>query len=158
VHLPTNCARRRESARGYHRVLRVARTLADLDGEDGVRRSHFAEALAYRALADELRQGHDWAAKPIRLERRAARHVASGPVIRRENLARIGGGHRPVLWNWCRVALSAAIGFGFKINRKRFHHPVMHDVGTDQDRQFDDLAVVKMASQLGEDIVGYQGR
>jgi magnesium chelatase family protein len=44
------------SARGYHRVLRVARTLADLDGEDAVRRVHFAEALAYRTLADELRR------------------------------------------------------------------------------------------------------
>jgi magnesium chelatase family protein len=46
----------RLSARGYHRVLRVARTLADLDGEDVVRRVHFAEALAYRTLADELRR------------------------------------------------------------------------------------------------------
>ena len=46
----------RLSARGYHRVLRVARTLADLDGEDAVRRVHFAEALAYRALADDMRR------------------------------------------------------------------------------------------------------
>ena len=46
----------RLSARGYHRVLRVARTLADLDGEESVRRVHFAEALAYRALADEIRR------------------------------------------------------------------------------------------------------
>jgi magnesium chelatase family protein len=46
----------RLSARGYHRVLRVARTLADLDGEEPVRRVHFAEALAYRALADEIRR------------------------------------------------------------------------------------------------------
>src|SRR5947209_3886253 len=46
----------RLSARGYHRVLRVARTLADLDGEELVRRVHFAEALAYRALTDELRR------------------------------------------------------------------------------------------------------
>jgi magnesium chelatase family protein len=36
------------SARGYHRVLRVARTLADLDGEEDVRRIHVAEALSYR--------------------------------------------------------------------------------------------------------------
>lgn len=36
------------SARGYHRVLRVARTIADLDGEAQIRRPHLAEALAYR--------------------------------------------------------------------------------------------------------------
>jgi magnesium chelatase family protein len=36
------------SARGYHRILRVARTLADLDGETAVRRRHVAEAISYR--------------------------------------------------------------------------------------------------------------
>jgi magnesium chelatase family protein len=36
------------SARGYHRVLRVARTIADLAGEDLVRRPHVAEAVSYR--------------------------------------------------------------------------------------------------------------
>ncbi len=36
------------SARGYHRVLRLARTLADLDGEDKLLSVHIAEALAYR--------------------------------------------------------------------------------------------------------------
>lgn len=46
----------RLSARGYHRVLRVARTLADLDGADQVSRSHLAEALSYRALGDDLRR------------------------------------------------------------------------------------------------------
>jgi len=44
------------SARGYHRVLRVARTLADLDGTEKVGRVHLAEALSYRALADEMRR------------------------------------------------------------------------------------------------------
>jgi magnesium chelatase family protein len=42
----------RLSARGFHRVLKVARTLADLDREAGVRRIHVAEALSYRAYAD----------------------------------------------------------------------------------------------------------
>lgn len=42
----------RLSARGYHRVLRVARTLADLDAAERVGRLHLAEALSYRALAD----------------------------------------------------------------------------------------------------------
>lgn len=36
------------SARGYHRTLRVARTLADLDGVQSVARIHIAEALSYR--------------------------------------------------------------------------------------------------------------
>ena len=36
------------SARGYHRVLRVARTLADLDRREQVARIHIAEALSYR--------------------------------------------------------------------------------------------------------------
>lgn len=38
----------RLSARGYHRVLRVARTLADLEGAADVRRLHIAEALSFR--------------------------------------------------------------------------------------------------------------
>jgi len=46
----------RLSARGYHRVLRVARTLADLDVAEKIGRVHLAEALSYRALADEVRR------------------------------------------------------------------------------------------------------
>ncbi len=42
--------RMRLIARGYHRVLCVARTLADLDGSDGVNRVQIAEALAYRRI------------------------------------------------------------------------------------------------------------
>ena len=38
------------TARGYHRVLRVARTLADLAGSEPVRRTHVAEALTYRRV------------------------------------------------------------------------------------------------------------
>ena len=41
----------RLSARGYHRVLRVARTLADLSGQETVGRVHIAEALSYRRRA-----------------------------------------------------------------------------------------------------------
>ena len=40
--------RLRLSARGYHRVLKVARTLADLEGAASVTRRHIAEALSYR--------------------------------------------------------------------------------------------------------------
>jgi magnesium chelatase family protein len=36
------------SARGYHRVLRVARTIADLAGASDVRKPHVAEAVSYR--------------------------------------------------------------------------------------------------------------
>ena len=42
----------RLTARGYHRVLKVARTLADLDGEDAIGRIHLSEALLYRSRAD----------------------------------------------------------------------------------------------------------
>ena len=41
----------RLSARGYHRVLRVARTLADLAGAEQIGRIHIAEALSYRRIA-----------------------------------------------------------------------------------------------------------
>lgn len=36
------------SARAYHRILRLARTLADLEGLDAVKRRHIAEAVSYR--------------------------------------------------------------------------------------------------------------
>ena len=39
------------SARGYHRVLKVARTIADIDAEDVVTERHVAEALRYRPVA-----------------------------------------------------------------------------------------------------------
>jgi len=42
------------SARGYHRILKVARTLADLDGVSAVGRIHLAEAISYRIAGDRL--------------------------------------------------------------------------------------------------------
>ena len=42
----------RLTARGYHRVLKVARTLADLDNQEQIKRIHLAEALSYRAQED----------------------------------------------------------------------------------------------------------
>jgi magnesium chelatase family protein len=39
------------SARGYHRVLRVARTIADLDEAETVQKHHLAEALSFRIPA-----------------------------------------------------------------------------------------------------------
>ncbi|MEY8838838.1 YifB family Mg chelatase-like AAA ATPase [Cribrihabitans sp. XS_ASV171] len=39
------------SARAYHRILRVARTIADLDASETVRRPHVAEALSFRISA-----------------------------------------------------------------------------------------------------------
>jgi magnesium chelatase family protein len=36
------------SARGYHRVLKLARTIADLTGDERVQAAHVAEALPYR--------------------------------------------------------------------------------------------------------------
>jgi magnesium chelatase family protein len=46
--LSTAATRMGISARGYHRILRVARTIADLDGVPHMEASHVAEALRYR--------------------------------------------------------------------------------------------------------------
>ena len=40
----------RLSARGYHREMRVARTIADLAGKDEIDAMHVAEAVGYRSL------------------------------------------------------------------------------------------------------------
>ncbi len=42
------------SARAYHRILRVARTIADFEGCDSVTAAHIAEAIAYRKLDRKL--------------------------------------------------------------------------------------------------------
>ncbi len=42
------------SARGYHRILKVARTIADLAGTAEVDRDHIAEALSYRTAGRQL--------------------------------------------------------------------------------------------------------
>jgi magnesium chelatase family protein len=38
------------SARAYHRVLKVARTIADLAGRDAIAPAHLSEAIGYRRL------------------------------------------------------------------------------------------------------------
>ena len=42
------------SARAYHRIMKVARTLADLDGATRTGRIHVAEAISYRIAGERL--------------------------------------------------------------------------------------------------------
>jgi magnesium chelatase family protein len=38
------------SARAYHRILKVARTIADLEGEERINAKHLTEAVCYRSM------------------------------------------------------------------------------------------------------------
>jgi len=55
------------SARGLHKILKVARTAADIEGSAGIRREHLAEAIAFRSLESKY-----WGTRP------AARGAGSG--------------------------------------------------------------------------------
>ena len=55
----------RLTARGYHRVLRVARTIADLAGAQSVARAHVAEALSYGGCRICIRAQSAWIAPPF---------------------------------------------------------------------------------------------
>jgi magnesium chelatase family protein len=60
--LQTAAERLALSARGYHRVLKVARTIADLEESNQVAPSHVAEALRYRPLTKSETTPHNGAA------------------------------------------------------------------------------------------------
>lgn len=45
------------SARAYHRILKVARTIADLEGEERIREPHLLEAIGYRAADQRFWNG-----------------------------------------------------------------------------------------------------
>ena len=42
------------SARAYHRIIKVARTIADLEGEERVRTPHLLEAIGYRSMDQKI--------------------------------------------------------------------------------------------------------
>ena len=54
------CDRERISVRGSHKIIRTARTLADLEGGGPIRERHLAGALGMRSLDEKYWQGEVW--------------------------------------------------------------------------------------------------
>lgn len=48
------------STRGYHRILKVARTIADLEGADCIKEEHLCEAIVYRSMDKKLWEDISW--------------------------------------------------------------------------------------------------
>lgn len=76
------------SARGYHRILKTARTIADLDGSERITEDHLAEAVGYRTtelhgVLEEETQTSTAAGKNVSAQGTEAMHrkvAARGPV------------------------------------------------------------------------------
>ena len=77
----------RLSARGFHRTLRVARTLADLDGEAQVRRLHLADVARLTVSITKLRPfliAEDW--RPVALSDKAELRPVVAPKVKQLEL------------------------------------------------------------------------
>ena len=48
--LEKSVERLRLSARAYHRILKIARTIADMDNQESIQSAHVAEAIQYRRM------------------------------------------------------------------------------------------------------------
>lgn len=44
------------SARAYDRILKVSKTIADLEGLDAINSNHFSEAVGYRSVGPNLQK------------------------------------------------------------------------------------------------------